>query len=470
MRTRLLLIAGWCVAASAQTPITDPIPEPIAPGGIPVELEPVITGMAAPLGMVFPDDNTGRAFVYDQAGQILVLENGTSAGTLLDLSGRLVALGVFGGYDERGLLGMAVHPDFSNHPLIYTYTSEPATGTPDFSVPGGPVDHHGVIAEWSVSGNSANTGSRREILRFEEPQFNHNGGPMRFGPDGFLYFSLGDGGGADDDPPGHSVNGNGQDLTTHLGKLHRIDVDIDSGDTLSANGQYAIPQDNPFVGVSGLDEIYAYGFRNPYSFSFDTATGDLYLADVGQNKVEELNLITKGGNYGWRTKEGSFQFDTNGTGSGFVYDQQAVPGLIDPIAEYDHDEGLAIVGGFIYHGSDARLDGRYIAGDFSSSFGAAEGRLFYLDESNEFREMFVGQDDAPLNLFVKGFAQDPQGEIYVCASTLLGPSGTTGGVYKIVPLVQLPAVHGVWLATAVAALGLAAAWLAGARRWQRAGS
>ena len=285
-------------------PISNPIAGRIPKGDIAIELQTVVDGLAAPLGMAVPDDSSGRMFVYDQEGRAWVVTGGGAIATpLLDLRSRLVLLGA---YDERGLLGLAVHPDFANHPLVYTFTSEPYSTTADFQSGLGTANNHqSVLAEWRISAANTNVvdpATRREILRIDKPQFNHNGGAMHFGPDGKLYIVLGDGGQANDVGPGHVAGGNAQDLNRIWGKLIRIDVDGNN----SANGRYGIPLDNPFVGTEGLDEIWAYGLRNPFSFGFERGTGALYLADVGQNNVEEVDLITKGGNYGWNVKEGTF--------------------------------------------------------------------------------------------------------------------------------------------------------------------
>ena len=340
------------VASGGGTKIDDPIPQRIPKGDITIDLQLVADGFPSPTGMAVPDDGSGRMFVYDQTGLVYVVSsNGVMSATpLLDVRDRLVKLNPR--YDERGLVGLATHPDFANHPFIYTHTSEPNGPAADFPLempPGATNDHQTVITEWKIDSNDPNRvdpSSRRELLRIDHPQGNHNGGDMAFGADGLLYFAIGDGGMADDQGPGHSPQGNAQDLTKILGAVSRIDVDART----SPNGQYGIPADNPLVGQSGVvQEIYAYGLRNPYSFSFDRMTGGLYLADAGQNKVEEADLIQKGGNYGWHIKEGSFFFDPNGDGPGFVTTApvtQVPPDLIDPIVEFDHDEGDVIVGGY----------------------------------------------------------------------------------------------------------------------------
>jgi hypothetical protein len=297
-----------------------------------------------------------------------------------------------------------------------------------------PADHQSVIAEWridSANPNRIDPASRREILRIDKPQSNHNGGTMRFGADGFLYFTVGDGGAADDQGAGHSPGGNGQDKSNILGKIVRIDVNART----SPNGQYGVPGDNPFVGQAGVvQEIFAYGLRNPYTFSVDRQTGELYVADVGQNDVEEIDRIVKGGNFGWPIKEGSFFFDPNGTGEGFVTTAPvvAVPSdLVDPIAQYDHDEGTAVISGGVYRGAALPgLAGKYIFGDWGK-FSAATGRLFYLDGS-EVKELKIGATDRTLGLWLKGFGEDAAGELYVFGSTDLGPTGTSGKMLKIV--------------------------------------
>jgi glucose/arabinose dehydrogenase len=417
-------------------PIANPIPEKIAKGDLTIEVQTIVDGLASPLGMGVPDDGTGRMFVYDQSGLVWVVSQGAKlSAPLLDMRSRLVVLGA---YDERGLLGFAVHPNFAQNPLVYTYSSEPNNGRADFQTTlsaGVTNNHQSVIAEWrldAVNTNQVNVASRREILRLDEPQSNHNGGAMHFGPDGLLYIALGDGGQADDEGEGHSPGGNAQDITNPLGAFLRIDV---SG-TNSANGRYGVPSDNPFVGTNGVDEIYAYGFRNPYRFSFDRTTGQLYVGDVGQNVLEEIDIVTKGGNFGWRIKEGTYYFDPNGTSAGYITDVPVVPvppGLIDPIAQYDHDEGLAVVGGYVYRGGAIpALQGRYVMADWGN-FSVPSARLFYLDATNAVKEFRLGLEDRPLGLWIKGFGEDASGELYIFASRVLGPAGNSGKILKIIP-------------------------------------
>ena len=438
-------------------PLTNPIPALIQKGTVKIELQTLAFGLTAPIDLKPAPDDSGRLFVVDQAGKIYIIENGVLLGTpFLDVTSRLVTpLGVIGTYDvndfdERGLLGMALHPGFTNPTdagfhKIYTFTSEPNSAPADFVTQFDPtvINCQSVIAEWTLSEldpNLIETSTRREIMRINKPQFNHNGGMLAFGPDGYLYISLGDGGAGNDSGPGHGPNGNGQNLDTVLGKILRIDPlnpssTPSSTDPISVNGKYRVPAANPFVGVAGIDEIYAYGLRNPYRFSFDSLTGELIAGDVGQNYIEEIDIIHSGKNYGWNLKEGTFRFDPQ-TGNVSNY-LTGLPGtLVNPIAQYDHDDGTAVIGGYVYHGSAIpELVGKYVFGDFTKAFFAPTGRLFYADvNTGLINEFIIGLDNRNLNLYVKGFGQDNSGEIYVLASQYLGPYGTGGKVLKIVDL------------------------------------
>lgn len=420
-------------------PLENPIPRRIPKGSIAVELVEVAGGFAAPLGLVAPNDGSKRLFVHDQVGRVWTLKDGKRlAKPFLDVRGRLVKLSQ--AYDERGLIGFALHPAFAANGKLYTFTSEPVGPKADFTTAlprGEKFNCQSVLAEWTVSASDpavVDKASRREILRIDKPQFNHNGGQLAFGRDGYLYLAVGDGGAADDQGPGHAPDGNSQALDLVYGKILRIDVQ----GTDAANGRYGIPASNPFVGKPGLDEIYAYGFRNPWAFSVDRKTGKIYVGDVGQNDVEEVDVLVKGGNFGWRLKEGSFHFNANGDGEGYVTKTPAEPlpaGLVNPAAQYDHDDGSSIIGGYVYRGSGVpKLAGRYVFGDFGTSFASPSGRLFYLDAGNIIRELKIGAAARPLGLWLRGFGTDLRGEIHVLGSALLGPSGTTGKVYKIVPL------------------------------------
>ncbi len=419
----------------------------IPQGEITVELETVVDGLVAPLGVTHAGDGSGRLFIWQQSGQILIVDNGVLLPTpFLDIADKLPALNTF--FDERGLLGLAFHPDYADNGRFFVRYSAPrdgAPGDPCFGTTRG--CHEEILAEYSVSTsdpNLADPNSERILFRVDEPQFNHNAGQVAFGPDGYLYFSLGDGGGAGDgladDPPSHGPIGNGQNIETALGSILRIDVDgRDPG------REYRIPPDNPFVGVPGLDEIYAYGLRNPYKFAFDDGPGGngaLFVADVGQNLFEEVDIVERGGNYGWVIREGFHCFDPFNPGTPPANCATTGPlgePLLDPIVEYSHDVGgISITGGFVYRGScSLALRGKYVFGDFAAQFTVPSGRLYYLVEpmpgSFEIREFQIGVGNLPYGLFLKGFGEDEAGEIYVCGSSQLAPFGTGGVVHRLVP-------------------------------------
>jgi glucose/arabinose dehydrogenase len=433
----LALAALPCEAAR----IVDPIPAPIPLGSFAVRLVTLTSGIAAPNWAVpAPGVLPARIFVVDQPGYVWsVSTRDGQRFKFLNVASRLVPLGLGGPgtFDSRGLLGLAFHPQYAANGLLYTYTSEPPSGPAEFPLPPGtPVDHVNVVTEWRVANPSdpaarVQQDSARVLLRVEWPDPEHNGGCLTFGPDGFLYVSLGDGGNKDDQGSGHSEQGNGQDTMNVLGDILRIDP----LGTNSGNSQYGIPATNPFVGLSGfLPEIYANGFRNPWRFSFDPANGLFYVADVGQSSVEEVDIVTAGGNYGWRWREGGFFFDPNGDEDGFVTDVDpgAPPGLIDPVAQYDHDEGRAVIGGYVYRGAlMPTLDGGYVFGDYARNYNN-DGRLLIYAGNGIIRELrIVGQSNLAISLM--GFGHDARGELYVLGNTTSTPSGTTGVVRRILP-------------------------------------
>jgi hypothetical protein len=446
---------GW----SQVGPLQDPIPQPIPQSHIRVSLTPVATGLLSPIDLsVIGDDNT-RKFIIDQTGLILIMKNGQVQPTpFLNITGVISQIspafgsgpnGLNPGYDERGLLGLAFHRGFANtlspgFGTLYTLHNVPITKRADFPEPPFPNSNvvpncQEVIAEWHVSTTNpdmVDTNTYRELLRFDRPEFNHNGGTLAFGADGLLYAAFGDGGNANDVGPGHNPQtGNAQDLTTILGKMIRINplnptLTTNNDGTLSNNGQYRIPKSNPFTTIAGaVKEIYAYGFRNPYRFSFDMATGRLIVADVGQNNVEEVDIITAGGNYGWHVQEGTFLFDPT-TGNVFT-NPNPNPNFINPVVEYDHFEAtvnavtrIAIVGGFVYNGSKVPgLGGKYVCADLN-------GVLFAADLNTGKLERLIPN----IGMFIKGFGQDASNELYVLGSTVEGPSGSNGKVLQITPI------------------------------------
>jgi glucose/arabinose dehydrogenase len=386
--------------------------------------------------------------------------------------------------DERGLLGLTFHPGFSDpasvgYRTLYTYTSE-ALSSPTFAAPNGATQNYmNMITEWKMSATDPNVvdpTSRRPIVSFGKNASNHNGGTVAFGPDGYLYLALGDGGNANDVGPSHiEPGGNAQNLTTPLGKMIRIDpinpsLTTGSPDPASGNGQYRIPVDNPFTGAGQLREIYALGLRNPYRFAFDRLNGDLIQADVGQNNIEEIDRITKGGNYGWAVKEGTFLFNRADGTIGPVPGNNSPgspTGLIDPISvgsnylQYDHQDGISITGGFVYRGTAIpELIGKYVFGDLAlrTSPSRADGRLFYADLATaQIKEFLLPQFAAgvlPNGLTVHGFGQDGNGELYAMVTNT--PANGSGGIVYKLSAVPEPATA----VLAIAAVG----WLLSKRR------
>ncbi|HKG49882.1 MAG TPA: PQQ-dependent sugar dehydrogenase [Actinomycetales bacterium] len=443
------------VAAAAPQPLDDPIPQAIPDSGIRVGLRPVATGMVSPTGGTAPRGDHKHLYVTDQIGRIwgVDLRGRSSKWLVADLTSLMVSdLGkvVRVPYDERGLLGLAFDPGFRHNGFLYTFTNEDPTAPADFTTQPGvrPGGGQAVITRWTVRNRWAkhltvNPASRRVLMRIDKPQFNHNGGELAFGRDRMLYISVGDGGAADDEGPGHVPGGNAQSLAPRnvLGKILRIDPHGRN----SANGRYGIPRSNPFVGRQGADEIWALGFRNPYRFSFDRRTGALIVGDVGQNDIEEVDLVRRGRNYGWPVKEGTFIFRGLGVdnpGRVFARSPGRPAGLVDPVLEYDHTapggvrcgspgataancNGIAVVGGYLYRGRDVRaLRGHYVFGDYSRGFAQPLGRLFV----NDGRRVESMNDPG---IAVNGFVQDRKGELYVLGNTTGLLTGNTGQVLRI---------------------------------------
>ncbi len=439
--------------------IDNPVPSQIRRGNIAVRLRPVVTGLTAPNAGISAPGLAEKLFVSDQIGVIWSVDLTTrQKGVFADLKSLLVPLGVGGGsYDERGLLGIAFHPGYASNGLLYTFTSEPVAGPADFSTlaNGATADHQSVVREWVVGqpGNPASTvdpAATRVVIRIDKPQFNHNGGALAFGPDNQLYIALGDGGSADDQGVGHVAGGNAQSLANVLGKVLRIDP------LARTAGRYRIPTDNPFVPADGpavggqggcsdgrCDEIFAYGLRNPFRMTVDLQRGDIYTGDVGQNALEEIDLIRRGANYGWRRKEGRFCFQPNGAANGFITSASSCDGsgLTNPVAQYDHDEGVAVVGGYVYRGTALpALQGRYIFGDYAGT-GGVNGRLFYLTRTeiaaNNLARSGIAEfklrGRTQLGLALLGFGQDAAGELYVLGNRTGVPKRRTGGVWRIQP-------------------------------------
>lgn len=347
--------------------------EPV-PGIPALALRLVASGLDRPLDLQSVPQDPERLYVVEQFGRIRVIRNGVVQPRLfLNISTRILAGG------ERGLLGLAFHPEFATNRRFYVNYTNPAGDT--------------HISEFTASSaDEADPNSERVLLVVPQPFRNHNGGGVQFGNDGFLYIALGDGG------SGGDPLGSGQALDTLLGKILRIDVD--------SGAPYAIPSDNPFLGTPGAEEeIWAYGLRNPYRFSFDRATGDIYIGDVGQGRREEIDvgLASNGGgeNYGWNVMEGSACFRPL-TGC----DQT---GLTMPVTEYGHGEGCSVTGGVVYAGCRMPdLVGTYFYGDFCAAF----VRSFRLvdgvaTEARDWTDELAGLDR------IRSFGTDAQGEVYI---------------------------------------------------------
>jgi glucose/arabinose dehydrogenase len=361
-----------------------------------------------PVYLTHPPDGTNRIAVAQQNGLVLIFPNDSTTTvrkTFLDIAAKLSSSD-----GEEGLLGLAFHPNFSANGYFYVNYTAP-----------GPL--RTIIARYSVSAmnpDSADGESEFRILEIQQPFSNHNGGMIAFGPDGFLYIATGDGGSGND--PGNRA----QDRTSLLGKILRIDVD---DTTLST--RYAIPPDNPFVGIAGLrGEIWAFGLRNPFRFSFDPASGQLWAGDVGQSAREEVDLIEKGGNYGWRLMEGSIcnpNFSTCDT-SGL--------GLIAPVKDYPRSVGTTVTGGYIYRGQRRPdLTGSYIYGDYGS------GRIWLLRYDNG----VVTADSELINTpyAISSFGTDEPGELYIVSHSFGGPTKVyrfagNPATYVALPVESLP--------------------------------
>ena len=337
-----------------------------------------VTGnLSSPLGVTNAGDGSGRLFVVQQAGKVRMVKGGKITGTFLDIGSKITSGG------ERGLLGLAFHPDFATNGFLFvTYT-----------------DLNGSVTVARMQANAARTFASATTLDpiltiSHSAHANHNGGSIAFGPDGYLYVGVGDGGGAGD------TAGNAQNLDVLLGKILRINP------TLGASATYAIPADNPFVGAAGRDEIWDYGLRNPWRLTFDRTTGDLYIGDVGQNRYEEVDLEDvndPGGNdYGWNKMEGNHCYPSGSCNVG-----------VHPVAEYTHTYGCSITGGYVYRGAHKDLQGLYVYGDYCS------GRLWTMNADGTGETL---RRDTSLN--VSSFGESEAGELYL--------TDLNGSLYRVI--------------------------------------
>jgi glucose/arabinose dehydrogenase len=343
----------------------------------------IVSGLSQPLDLSSPADGSGRLFIVEQPGVIRIYQDGQ----LLDAPFLDIRSLVGSGGFEQGLLGIAFHPNFSENGFFYLNYTDRIGDT--------------VIARYQASSGDENTAdpdSAMILMQIPQPYGNHNGGGMVMGPDGYLYISTGDGG------SGGDPQNNAQNVNNLLGKILRIDVD--------SQEPYAIPEDNPFAQGGGAPEIWSYGLRNPWRFSFDRLTGDMYIADVGQNAWEEVNFEPAGAeggiNYGWNFREGANPFRGQ---------PPAGLELVDPVYEFPQPEGCSITGGYVYRGEAlSEFNGIYLFSDFCA--GWVRGLLQDVDGNWQAQELFQ------LGLRVTSFGEDQQGELYLMAQN-------EGSVYRL---------------------------------------
>jgi glucose/arabinose dehydrogenase len=380
-----VVVVAFAVLAGANELSADAVQSSVArstllnPAQVTVTADEVIaSGFDHPVHLTHAGDDSGRVFVVEQSGTIRIIEDGRGAsGPFLDIADRVM----YGG--ERGLLSVAFPPGYADKGYFYiNYTRQPDGST--------------VVARYRITEDPdvADKNSEEVLLTVQQPYANHNGGQLAFGPDdGYLYIGMGDGGSAGD------PENNAQNTDSLLGKMLRIDVE-------SGADPYAIPEDNPFANVSGYrSEIWALGLRNPWRFSFDRATGDLYVGDVGQNAWEEIDYEAAhsvgGLNFAWRCKEATHDYEFAGACPALV--------LTDPIAEYGRDEGASVTGGFVYRGTRyPALMGRYFFADYVS------GKLWSMHETGPGTAMWTAPElvlDTGLN--ISSFGEDEEGELYV---------------------------------------------------------
>lgn len=402
-------------------------------------LKLVAEGFVGPTALA-PIDK-GRALIADQLGKLFLLskDGKLSDQLVIDLGSKLSKYNT-NAFDERGLVGLEVHPQFTANRKIYLYYSAPLreSGPTNF-------DHTARLSEFTLAPDDTAT-SERVLLEMDMPYFNHHSGRMAFGPDGFLYVAVGDGGNANDVGKGHSPQGNGQDTTKLLGKVLRLDVN-----NKDAGKQYAVPKDNPFVNGGGAPEIFAYGFRNPWGLSFDRGGArELFLADVGQDSWEEIDIVKKGGNYGWNLREGFVCFDPkkpkNPPEECPKVGANGEP-LIDPIVAYKNfrkftkdpdSKGISITGGYVYRGKAfPQLAGKYIFADWSRNWAKADGVIYAASKGADRKWTMDDVDlaahsDGAIGQYIIAFGEDAEGELYVLTNSSNTLRGTNGKVWKLV--------------------------------------
>ena len=416
-----------------------------------IGLKLITEGIGAPMALAPIADGSGRMLLAEQNGVIHLLDrDGKRAEQLfLDLRPKMVAINK--GMEERGLLGLALHPQFNSNRKFYVVYSAPlgTNAPPNW-------DHAERLSEFKATADLAfaDPASERVILEIDEPDWNHNSGRIAFGPDGFFYMSVGDGGAFNDVGDvargrGHPPEGFGQRLDTLLGKVLRLDVD--------RGNPYGIPKDNPYAdGKKGLPEIFAYGLRNPWGMSFDRGgKHDLILADVGQDRWEEINVIVNGGNYGWRLREGFDGFDPNAPRSAptnaVTVGADGKP-FVDPVLTYktlrgrgtdSNAFGVTVTGGYVYRGKAMpALVGKYIFADWSRSMAIPDGTLLVATipsgnaAGTRWTVELLALKEFPngrIKSYIWALGEDAEGGLYVLANGINSAFGTRGKVFKLVP-------------------------------------
>ena len=423
-----------------------------------VGIELVVEGLTAPIDLADPNDESGRLFIVEQQGVVNVLnDNGTLAETpLLDLRPHLLDLK--NDFEERGLLGFALHPDFASNGRLYVSYAAPLRD----SAPKG-WNYTRRISELTLNpeAEGVDLGTERILIELDWPSRKHNGGGLAFGPDGFLYIGIGDGGGAHGvgqeviwsafDVPANQLYWDrlAQDTTSLFGSILRIDVD-------KGFPNYGIPADNPFVGKPGLDEIYAFGFRNPYRIAFDSlGRGDFLVTAIAETLWEAIYLVDRSGNYGWPIREGTHCVDrTAPRNPPADCPSHGVDGspIQEPIVEYPNMQvmhpdtlmaalgaetsgvGTAVVGGRIYRGSALPdLVGKLVFADWSAAFEKPSGQLFLATPPASWRALWPFKKLMELETRIISLAEDADGELYVLTNDQFGPFGDTGKVFRVVP-------------------------------------
>lgn len=404
-----------------------------------VAMQLIATNLTAPA--ILTDFDGKRVLVAEQVGPIHLMSADGKLTLFADFTSKLKIN--FGKFDERGVLGVALHPKFTaNHKLYVCYSAPLRTTAPTN------WDHTMNISEFTAKGDTADLGSERILLQIDEPYFNHNGGRIAFGPDGFLYLGSGDGGHKNDinkadTDKARGPRGNAQDLNTLLGKIVRIDVDKPAAGKL-----YGIPQDNPFAKGGGLPEIYAWGIRNPWGMTFDRGgKRELFEVEVGQSRWEEVNIIVKGGNYGWNLREGAEWFNPKKelTPLEKPYFDPGQTKFVDPILVYGNlagfptdGKGRSVTGGYVYRGKALpQLTGKYVFADWSKNMGLPQGVLFTATKGNDGKwtldqlepESHPGQG---IGAYVWAFGEDKDGELYVLTNQTGSLGSKSGKIWKLV--------------------------------------